>query len=185
MARETFGANTLALELLDLQSTDRALELGFGRGLTVRRLAAVLTAGFVAGVDPSAEMCRSASRLNRADIALKRVELRQGRAEDLPYDAQSFGKVLTVHTLYFWPELVRPFAEAARVLRPGGRFVVGYRSDSAAPADFPLSVYRFRGEIEVVAALGGCGFTNLRTSRRQVGGGVVSFTIGIRSAAGS
>ena len=30
-----------------------------------------------------------------------------------------------MHTIYFWPDLVQGFKEIARVLKPGGRLVIG------------------------------------------------------------
>src|SRR5262245_49983120 len=143
MARETVTANDTALELLDLEPTDRVLEVGFGHGATIARAAAAVGRGFVAGVDTSEEMCRMAARRNRREIAAGRVELRQGSADALPYPDSSFDKVLSVHTLYFWSDLVRPLREIARVLKPGGRVVLTHRTDPAADRDFPSAVYRF------------------------------------------
>lgn len=183
MARETVRANGFALELLELQPTDRVLEVGFGHGATVAQIATVVAGGFAAGVDPSEEMCRAASRRNRGGIDRKRVDLRQGRAEELPYADRSFDKVLSVHTLYFWPDLLRPLAEMRRVLRPGGRLVIGYRTDAAAPRSFPASVYHFRDEVEVVDALRATGFSDARTYRREDGGSVMSFTVALRPEA--
>jgi SAM-dependent methyltransferase len=180
MARETQRANTFALELLDLQPTDRVLEVGFGHGATIARLATAASAGFVAGVDPSPAMCRMASRRNRGGIRRKHVELKQGRAEELPYTDLSFDKALAVHTLYFWPDLLRPLAELRRVLTPAGRLVIAYRTDPAAARSFPAAVYRFRDEAEVTEALGASGFTDIRTYRQENAGAVTSFTVAVR-----
>src|SRR5262245_24988421 len=85
MARETAAVNKAALELLELRPTDHLLEVGFGHGATIARAAAAVCGGLVAGVDPSEEMCRMAARLNRRAIEARRVELRRGSAEALPY----------------------------------------------------------------------------------------------------
>src|SRR6185503_1480909 len=108
------------------------------------------------------------------------VELKQGRAEELPYTDLSFDKALAVHTLYFWPDLLRPLAELRRVLTPAGRLVIAYRTDPEAARSFPPAVYRFRDEAEVAAALGASGFTGIRTYRQENGGAVVSFTVAVR-----
>ena len=39
-----------------------------------------------------------------------------------------FDKVYTVHTLYFWPQPLNYAREIARVSKPGGRFVLGFRT---------------------------------------------------------
>jgi SAM-dependent methyltransferase len=160
MALETVTENEITLELLELQPDDRVLEVGFGHGATMARAAAAVSRGLVAGVDPSLDMCRMAARLNRRAMARGDIELRQAGVEALPYPSGTFDKVFNVHTLYFWPDLIQPFREIARVLKADGRLVVAYRSDSAARREFPESVYRFRDDDEVrralvVAELGG------------------------------
>jgi len=76
MARETVTAIESALELLEAQPADHVLEVGFGHGATIARVAAAVSGGLVAGVDPSAEMCRMAARRNRRAVARGKVELR-------------------------------------------------------------------------------------------------------------
>jgi ubiquinone/menaquinone biosynthesis C-methylase UbiE len=98
----------------------------------------------------------------------------------LPYADRSFDKVLSVDTLYFWPDLLRPLAEMRRVLACGGRLVVAYRSDASAPRSFPGSVYHFRYQVQVVGALRAAGFSNPRTYEQKAGGAVVSFTVALR-----
>ena len=181
MARETVEANETALELLDLQPADHVLEVGFGHGATVARVAAAVSRGLVAGVDPSPEMCRMATRRNRQAVASETVALRQASVEALPFQDCSFDKMLSVHTLYFWPELSRPFSEIHRVLKPGGRLVVAYRSDPAAKRAFPARVYRFREEAEIEDALRASAFLAVRTLRRASGDALVSFTLAYRS----
>ena len=51
MAKETAGANTAAVRLLELQPTDHVLEVGFGHGCTIEQVARLVPQGFVAGVD--------------------------------------------------------------------------------------------------------------------------------------
>ena len=117
MAWETATANEAALELLEPQPADHVLEVGFGHGATIARVAAAVSRGLVAGVDPSAEMCRMATRRNRQAVAGGRVALRQAAVEALPYPDGSFDKVLAVHTLYFWREPERALSEIRRVLK--------------------------------------------------------------------
>jgi SAM-dependent methyltransferase len=181
MARETASANETALELLDLQPADHVLEVGFGHGATVARVATAVSRGFVAGVDPSPEMCRMAARRNRQAVANGTMELREASADALPFPDRSFDKILSVHTLYFWPDLFRPFFEIRRVLKPGGRLVAAYRSDSAAKRAFPARVYRFREEAEIEDAMRSSAFSEIRTLRRASGAALVSFTLAYRS----
>jgi SAM-dependent methyltransferase len=156
------------------------LEVGFGHGATIGRLAAAVSGGWVAGVDPSAEMCRMAARRNRRAIEDGRVVLHQASAEALPFAEASFDKVLLVHTVYFWPDLGRPFREIARVLRPGGRVVVAHRTDAAAARDFPPPVYRFPGDAAAREALAAAGLECDDAIHRTLGGATISFQVARR-----
>jgi len=180
MARETAAVNEAAVELLDLRSTDDVLEVGFGHGATIARVAAAVSGGRVSGVDPSPEMCAMASRRNRRAIEAGRVALRQASAEDLPFPEAFFDKVLLVHTVYFWPELAPAFGEIARVLRPAGCVVVAHRTDASAARDFPAPVYRFRSPAAVKEALEAAGLGCDDAILRTFGGATVCFHVARR-----
>lgn len=92
----------------------------------------------------SATSERAATRRCRALIDAGQLDLKVGDAGAMPWDAATFDAILSVHTIYFWPEPAGSLAEARRVLRSGGRFVLGMRERSnAALASFPAHTYRF------------------------------------------
>jgi ubiquinone/menaquinone biosynthesis C-methylase UbiE len=68
----------------------------------------------LAGVDPSAPM------LDLARIAAPAAHLARARAEDLPWRDASFDRVFCVNALHHFSDRERFFAEARRVLKPGG-----------------------------------------------------------------
>jgi arsenite methyltransferase len=173
MAVETAEANRLALELLAPRRTDRILEVGFGHGATVERLSRIVDEGVVAGIDVSEAMLRLASVRNGAAIARGRVQLSLGSVEDLPHRNDEFDGVLCVHTLYFWAEPQRAFAEIRRVLRPAGRFVLAWRDDPEGRRRFPASVYRFHDEEAVKAMLQEAGFAISGSCGHQRGDAVL------------
>jgi ubiquinone/menaquinone biosynthesis C-methylase UbiE len=150
MARETADLNQRAVELLRLQPTDHVLEIGFGHGRTVQRIAAAVPDGRVAGVDVSASMTRVAIRRNRTAIADDRVDLETGDAAALPFEDARFDKALSVHTIYFWNDPGACLREIRRVLRPGAIFVLGFtRKGSPRAQSFPTEVYRFYEDDEL------------------------------------
>jgi ubiquinone/menaquinone biosynthesis C-methylase UbiE len=120
--------NELTVSRLAVQATDHVLDIGFGGGYAVRRLAALAFDGKVCGVDVSETMVRRAERRLRRLIKQRRVELRLGDVSDLPHPDGSFDKVCTVNTLYFWPDPQRTLAEIRRVMKPGGRVIVSFCS---------------------------------------------------------
>ena len=65
MARETAHLNEHALRLLGPSLFDRVLEVGFGHGRTIERLAGVVNNGRVCGIDVSQSMLNMAGRRNR------------------------------------------------------------------------------------------------------------------------
>ena len=73
-------------------------------------------------------MLRMAARFNKKYIGERRVDLRLSDGRSLPYSNSCFDKVYTVHTLYFWPQPLNYAREIARVSKPGGRFVLGFRT---------------------------------------------------------
>jgi len=169
MAIETASLNSEALGLLALQASDHLLEVGFGHGRTIRLAAAQVPHGFVAGVDVSRDMVRMAQR-RCLDLAGKGlVDLMVGNSRRLPYADTSFDKVLCVHTLYFWEEPIKDLGEIVRVLKPGGRLVLGFRakSDKSSTTDFPETVYSFYSIEEVSTLLQLAGFE--KSSIRNAG----------------
>ena len=121
MAHETSDLNEHALRLLRPSPSDLVLEVGFGHGRTIERLASVVNTGRVCGIDVSESMLNMAVRRNRRAIAEGRVELRKGDCASIPFDAASFDGALSFHTLYFWSDPAGCLREIRRVLRPGAR----------------------------------------------------------------
>ncbi|HEY8492249.1 MAG TPA: class I SAM-dependent methyltransferase [Myxococcota bacterium] len=117
-----------ALERLAAGPEDRVLELGCGSGRLLLRLAARVRRGRVVGIDPSPLMVRHARHRNRGWIATGRAQIEQGCSRDLSRFADaSFDHVLGVHVVCFWSQPARDLAEVRRVLRPGGRLLLGFR----------------------------------------------------------
>jgi ubiquinone/menaquinone biosynthesis C-methylase UbiE len=144
MAQETADLNQTVLEALALSPTDQVLEIGFGHGRTLERAAQRVPAGAVVGVDLSETMVAMARRRCRQLIAEGRVRLERGDSSRLTFPDAAFDKVYSVHTIYFWSNPMDHLMEIHRVLKPGGRLVLGLRSkDDVAAASFPSSVYTF------------------------------------------
>src|SRR5262249_49711069 len=136
MAAETASLNLQALGLLALRTSDHVLEIGFGHGKTLDLAAARVPEGFVAGVDVSEDMVGMAHQRCKKAIRRGLLEVKLGDSSSLPFPDDSFDKALCIHTLYFWKDPIRDLREIYRVLKPGGRFVLGFRAkhplDSAA-----------------------------------------------------
>jgi SAM-dependent methyltransferase len=112
------------LDLAALQPGEKVLDLGSGSGTDVF-CAAVLVgeSGHVVGVDITDEQLDKAARL-RDQGGFSQVELVEAHIEELPFEDASFDAVLSNGVINLSLLKGRVFAEAARVLRPGGRLVI-------------------------------------------------------------
>jgi ubiquinone/menaquinone biosynthesis C-methylase UbiE len=108
------------ISLLQIQPSDRVLEVGFGSGADIRRVTALATQGFIAGIDHSPVMVQQASDRNAAAIRAKQVDLRCTPADSIPYDNALFDKIFAINVAQFWLNPLEVLAELQRVLKPGG-----------------------------------------------------------------
>jgi len=184
MAAETASVNERALALLGCRPDDHILEIGFGHGRTLARAATIVPAGFVAGVDVSAEMVRMASSRNRQFIAEGRVEVQRADSTQLPYPEGRFDRVYAVHTLYFWHDPRAHLREIYRVMKAGACFVLGFspKEDERTVANFPAAIYHFYTSDEVQRLLDASGFTSIEMVRDQVASRDIVFGVGHRGA---
>lgn len=123
--------NLRAIELLDIADQDDVLEIGFGPGFALKKMAKLAREGTVVGVDQSLTMLRQAQARNRVAIEAGKLKLIQGRFEQLPLESATVDKVLAVNVIYFcWPTGTA-LAEARRVLRQGGTMAI-YATDCSS-----------------------------------------------------
>lgn len=123
-AAASFAGVGYSLDLARLGIGDRVLDLGSGSGTDVFCAAVTVGAkGRVVGVDMTPEQVAKARRL-RDRAGFGGVEIVEGRIEELPFADASFDAVISNGVINLAPDKGRVFAEAARVLRPGGRLAI-------------------------------------------------------------
>ena len=116
--------NRWAVRLLEVQPTDRVIELGCGPGVAIAALATRANRGLVVGVDHSQVMIGQARRRNRAAVRAGRVRLVHAPVERLSIGDGPFDAALAVNTVGMWPDPTDRLRELARLLRPGGRIAL-------------------------------------------------------------
>jgi SAM-dependent methyltransferase len=112
----------LVMELAGPVEGRSVLDVGCGDGTLVLAFRAA-GAAIAAGCDPDASMIAKAAE-SAPDKGVRTAFLR-GRIENLPFRDRTFDIVTAVTVLNFVPERVRAVQEMARVLKPGGRAVIG------------------------------------------------------------
>ena len=120
-AVNSFAGVGYHLGLARLLAGERVLDLGSGSGMDVFAAAwQVGPGGSVTGVDITPEQLAQSERLRHAT----NVTFRRARIEELPFDDGSFDVVISNGVVNLSADKRRAIAEAARVLRPGGRLAL-------------------------------------------------------------
>ena len=126
------------IEALGVTADSRVLDLGSGLGGPARTVAEE-TGCAVTGVDLTSEFCEVATALSQWTGMSDRTSFQIGdaTATGLPDDA--FDAALTVHVAMNIADKPALYAEAFRVLRPGGRFVIyDVLQGEGGPVHFPV-----------------------------------------------
>lgn len=110
------------LSFMDPAGAAQLLDIGCGGGATIGRLAKLAPEAKVTGVDYSPVSVQESKEYNAGLIGQGRVEILEASVEELPFADETFDRITTVESFYFWPDPEENLKEVRRVLKPGGRF---------------------------------------------------------------
>ena len=123
-AVRSFAGVGYFFDLADLKPGESVVDLGSGSGMDVFYAAGqVGPTGRVVGVDFTVEQLEKAKG-QAASHGAGQVEFRAGHIQSLPIDDASVDCVISNGVINLSPDKAAVFAEAARVLRPGGRMAI-------------------------------------------------------------
>jgi ubiquinone/menaquinone biosynthesis C-methylase UbiE len=112
----------------------QAADLGCGPGYLVVKLAQVAPGLQVTGIDLADEMLVEAEAYARRSGLEGRVAFKKGDVAQIPFPDGSLDLVVSTLSLHHWSNPVGVLDEIARVLRPGGSFLVAdLRRDMSPP----------------------------------------------------
>ena len=182
-------------------SATRVLDVATGTAAVAIELARAVPARTVVGVDQSPEMLAAGrARVDAAGLA-DRIELREGRAEALPFADGEFDALTFTYLLRYVDDPLETMRGLARVVRPGGVIAMqefGLPRGVCRPlwelyvrVGLPLagavvspgwhevggflgpSIRNFHESVDVEALWREAGVSNVRARRLSVGGGLV------------
>jgi ubiquinone/menaquinone biosynthesis C-methylase UbiE len=155
MTQETYKA-------LQLSAGEHILEIGPGNGNHVRNLTSLAKNLKYCGVDISETMVVAAKELNADLLDTGAASFHLTPADQLNFSANTFDKIFTVNTIYFWQDAEAYAREILRVLKPGGIFSLGFASRDFMEG-LPFTKYRFNlyDKVAVETLLTKAGFSVL------------------------
>jgi SAM-dependent methyltransferase len=158
--------NDVAFDSLALRPGDRVLEVGFGGGHLLGRMAGAITGGFLAGVDVSPAMVAFCEKRYRSLIREGKLELRCAGAESLPYPSAHFTKECSVNSIFYWQNAPQAISELWRVLVEGGMLVLCFTcKESLEKRGFANSGITLYAADEVQQMMEASGFHPIRMVR--------------------
>ena len=157
-----------AIRLLAPTPTDTVLDVGFGGGASLLALSRKVTSGRVIGVDFSRDMVRDGAALIRRRSLQSRVSVEWGDVAHLPLANLSVDQILSCNSLHYWTDIRASLLELKRVLRPGGRLALGFRSATCLrPFEFAWRGFKVYEPEEMAGLLREAGFEIVHVEHRD------------------
>ncbi len=145
------------------------LDVGCGTGKLLKSAEARFPGAKLVGVDAAIEMVKYAQTSNPTGT----IQFQRATAEELPFPNASFELVFSTMTFHHWSNQTKGIAEVARVLTPGGRWLLAdfVASGFLSPVRRLLTLHRFpeRAALESVLANAGLKVVAERRIRRLAG----------------
>jgi len=160
--------NRWTVDLLGLQPSDQVLEIGFGPGIALARVAGCLTDGQVVGLDHSETMCDMAKNRNRKAVRDGKVSLVSGSVEELDQiDDESlngpFDHIFGINVVMFWKNPVSVFKLLRQRLSSSGQLAFTFQPRIGSVTDEAALSAADR----MVGQLRDAGFQNIRVERLE------------------
>ena len=108
---------------------EEILEIGCGGGRNAGELLKKYPSSHVTAIDYSEVSVSKATAYNVEEIRKGRCEVKQGDVSALNLPEEKYDLATAFETIYFWPGLKECFQQVAKVLKPGGIFMIVNESD--------------------------------------------------------
>lgn len=122
------------LDHLQRIEPENIVDLGCGGGRNAGELLRRYPKAHVTAVDYSELSVEKAKEYNQKMIAAGRCTVQQGDVSAITLPEGSYDLATAFETIYFWPGLSQCFSQVAKVLKPGGYFMICNESDGTDAA---------------------------------------------------
>jgi len=152
-------------------AAESIVDFGCGGGRNAGELLRRYPEAHVTAVDHSELSVEKAKEYNREMIAAGRCIVQQGDVSALELPEESYDLATAFETVYFWPGLSRCFSHVARVLKPGGYFMICNESDGTDAAGLKFEriidgMKTYTAE-DITAALKEAGFSEAESDHHK------------------
>jgi ubiquinone/menaquinone biosynthesis C-methylase UbiE len=151
------------------------LDVGCGTGKLLKSARGRFPGARLVGADAAEEMVKYAQTSTPDGT----IEFRQATAEDLPFPNASFDLVFSTMTFHHWQNQARGSAELARVLAPGGRWLLAdfVVSGFLKPVRALLKIHQFPDRAHLQSILAEAGLNVVKEQRLSRLGGQVAVIV--------
>jgi len=111
-----------AIRFLSLSGGESVLDIGCGNGYVLNMIAKKYNGSFT-GIDISGSIIRAAISRNRKAVDSNKMMFSCQNMSAMTFSDDSFDRVYTINTVYFWDNIPNVMNEISRVLKVGGLFV--------------------------------------------------------------
>ncbi len=147
------------------------VDIGCGGGRNAAEMLKKYPSANVTAVDYSEISVEKAILYNKDMIDAGRCSVIQGDVSALDIPDNSYDLATAFETIYFWPGLEKCFAEVARILKPGGVFMIVNESDGTDKGSLTfekiIDGMKCHTPTEIEAALKAAGFTKAKTDHHR------------------
>ena len=114
------------IEYLELEHKEAILEIGHGNCGHLDQILAQANQLKYTGLEISETMHQQAMAINESAILKGNIDFQLYDGHNLPFPDDTFDKIMTVNTIYFWEQPQKLIDELARVLKPQGHCIITY-----------------------------------------------------------
>ncbi|MBP5660638.1 MAG: class I SAM-dependent methyltransferase [Lachnospiraceae bacterium] len=150
---------------------EEVVEIGCGGGRNAGELLKKYPSAHVTAIDYSDVSVSKATAYNADAIRRGRCEVKQGDVSNLTLPEEQYDLATAFETIYFWPGLKECFAQVAKVLKPGGTFMIVNESDGTDEASLKseriIDGMKCHTIDEIEEALKSAGFNKVKSDHHK------------------